>query len=381
MPTVLQVLPSLGGSGGVERETQYISRAIAGAGWRSIVLSGAEADREVAAHAGARHSALPVARRDPLRALGTIRRLVRLIAEEDVDLVHARSRWPAWLAYYAARRAGRPFITTFHGVYSTGAAPMKLKRRYNAIMTRGARVIAISEFVARHIVETYAVEPGRIRTIPRGVDFAAFDPARVVPDRLAALRDAWRVPDGLPVVMLPGRLTALKGHLALLDALARIEESVCCLFVGTGDANRGGYNARVEQRIAALGTAHDVRLTGPCEDMPAAYMLADAVVSPSLRPEAFGRIPAEAEAMGRPVIAFAHGGALETVLDGETGWLVPPGDTGALANALREALGASAAERERMTAAGQAHVRRNFTLEGMCGATLNVYRELLPATS
>ena len=378
MPTVLQVSPSLGGSGGVERETQYISRAIAAAGWRSIISSGEEADREAAAAAGARHAALPVARRNPVQAPGAIRRLARLIAEEDVDLVHARSRWPAWLAYYAARRAGRPFITTFHGVYSTGT-PMK--RRYNAIMTRGARVIAISEFIARHIVETYAVEPGRIRTIPRGVDFAAFDPARVVPDRLAALRDAWRVPDELPVVVLPGRLTALKGHLALLDALARIEERVCCLFVGTGDANRGGYRARVEQRIAALGTFHDVRLTGPCEDMPAAYMLADVVVSPSLRPEAFGRVPAEAQAMGRPIVAFAHGGALETVRNGETGWLVPPGDTGALANALREALGASAAERERMAAAGQAHVRRNFTLEGMCGATLDVYRELLPSKS
>ena len=378
MPTVLQVLPSLGGGGGVERETQDISRAIAAAGWRSVISSGGEADREVAAAAGAHHVALPVARRDPMRAPGTIRRLARLIDEEDVDLVHARSRWPAWQSFYAARRAGRPFITTFHGAYSTGTP---IKRRYNAIMTRGARVVAISEFIARHIVETYAVEPGVIRTIPCGVDLAAFDPARVTPGRLAALRDAWRVPDELPVVMLPGRLTALKGHLALLDALARIEESVCCLFVGTGDANRAGYRARIEQRIAALGTAHDVRLTGPCGDMPAAYTLADVVVSPSLRPEAFGRVAAEAQAMGRPVIAFAHGGALETVLDGETGWLVPPGDTGALADALREALGAGAAERERMAAAGQAHVRCNFTLNGMCSATLDVYRELLPATS
>ena len=113
--------------------------------------------------------------------------------------------------------------------------------------------------------------------------------------------------------------------------------------------------------------------------MPAAYMLADVVVAPSLRPEAFGRVPAEAQAMGRPAVAAAHGGALETVLDGESGWLVPPGDADALAGALRQALGANPAERERMAAAGQAHVRRNFTLEGMCSATLDVYRELLPA--
>lgn len=375
MPTVLQVLPSLAGGGGVERGTLDISRALVAAGWRSLVVTGDEADREQAAAAGAHHAALPVARRNPLQASGAIRRLARLIAEEGADLVHARSRWPAWIAYHAARRAGRPFVTTFHGAYSTGWPG---KRRYNAIMVRGARVIAISEFIARHIAETYGVDPGRIRTIPRGVDLSVFDPARVGPERTAALRAAWRVPEGQPVVMLPGRVTRWKGHLALLDALARIEGSVCCLFVGTVDAMREDYRARLERRIEAQGAAHTVVFAGHCEDMPAAYLLADVVVSPSLRPEAFGRVPAEAQAMGRRAIAAAHGGALETVLDGESGWLVPPGDAGALANAIRQALAASPAERAVMAAAGQAHVHRNFTLERMCAATLDVYRELLP---
>ena len=378
MPTVLQVLPRLRGGGGVERGTLDISRALAGAGWRSIIVSENGADRAVAAEAGARHAALPVAHRNPLEAPGAIRRFGRLIAEERVDLVHARSRWPAWLACYAAKRTGRPFVTTFHGFYSTDWPG---KRRYNAIMTRGDRVIAVSAFIARHIAETYKVEPGRIRTIPRGVDLSVFDPARVESQRIAALRAAWQVPAGRPVVMLPGRLTALKGHIALLDALARIETSVCCVLVGDSDPGHAGYRARIKQRIEALGTAHTVLLPGPCRDMPAAYMLADLVISPSLRPEAFGRVPAEAQAMGRPVIAFAHGGALETVRDGETGWLVPPGDTGALADTIREALRASPAKRTRMAAAGQDHVRRNFTLDGMCGATLDVYRELLPASS
>ena len=375
MPTVLQVLPSLAGGGGVERGTLDIARALDAAGWRSLIVTGDEADEERATAAGARHAALPVARRNPVQAPGAIRRLARLIAEEDVDLVHARSRWPAWLGYYAARRAGRPFVTTFHGAYSTGWPG---KRRYNQVMARGARVIAISEFIARHVAEIYGVDPGRIRTIPRGVDPSAFDPKNVAPERIDALRDAWRVPHGQPIIMLPGRVTGWKGHLALLDALARIDEGVCCLFVGTVDTRREDYRARVERRIAALGTPHTVRLAGACRDMPAAYLMADVVVSPSLRPEAFGRVPAEAQAMGRRVIASGHGGACETVLDGESGWLVPPGDADALANALREALGASATERERMAAAGQAHVRRHFTLEGMCSATLDVYRELLP---
>ena len=378
MPTVLQVLPSLAGGGGVERGTLDISRALVAAGWRSLIVTGAEADREQAAAAGAQHAALAVARRNPAQAPGAILRLARLIAEEGADLVHARSRWPAWLACHAARRAGRPFVTTVHGAYSAGWPG---KRRYNAIMTRGARVIAISEFIARHIAETYAIGPDRIRTIPRGVDLSVFDPARTGPERIAALRDAWRVAQGQPVVMLPGRVSALKGHLALLDALAAVEEGVCCLFVGTSDAAHAGYRARIEQRIAALGPRHSVRLVGACRDMAAAYLLADVVISPSLRPEGFGRVPAEAQAMGRRVIATAHGGACETVIHGETGWLVPPGDTPALADAIRQALGANPAERERMAAAGQAHVRANFTLEEMCSATLEVYRELIPGQS
>ena len=376
MPTVLQVLPNLAGGGGVERGTLDISRALAAAGWRSVIVSAGEADGAAAADAGARHAVLPVARRNPLQAPGTIRRLAALIAEKDVDIVHARSRWPAWLAHYAARRAGRPFVTTFHGTYSTGAP---LKRRYNAIMARGARVIATSEFIARHVAEHYGVAPDRIRTIPRGVDLSEFDPAHVEAARIAALRDAWGIPEGRPVVMLPARLTEWKGHLTFLDALARVEESVCCLFVGVSDAARAGHRARVERRIEELDTAHRIRLTGPCGDMPAAYLLADVVVSPSLRPEAFGRVAAEAQAMGRPVIASAHGGACETVRHGETGWLVPPGDAGALAEAIRQTLGADAAGRARMARAGQAHVRRHFTLEGMCAKTLDVYRELLPA--
>ena len=378
MPTVLQVLPSLAGGGGVERGTLDISRALVAAGWRSVIVSEREADREQAADAGAHHAALPVARRSPVQAPGAIRLLARLIAEEGVDLVHARSRWPAWLACYAARRTERPFVTTFHGAYSTGWPG---KHHYNAIMARGARVIAISEFIARHVVETYRVTPDRIRTIPRGVDLSAFDPARVGPERIAALRNAWRVPDGRPIVMLPGRLTGWKGHLALLDALARVEESVCCLFVGTVEAGHAGYRARVERRITALGPAHTSSSPAPvgtcrrptCWPMswspPRSGRRRSAVSPPRRKPWGGGRSL-------RPMA-----GHCETVLDGETGWLVPPGDADALAHAIRQALAASPAERERMAAAGQAHVRRNFTLDGMCSATLDVYRELLPGQS
>ena len=368
------MLPRLEGGGGVERGAFDVARALAEAGWRSLIVTGSEADRGRARAAGARHAALPVGRRNPLAAPGAVRRLARFIAENGVDLVHARSRWPAWLARFAARRAGLPFVTTFHGTY---AAAGPLKRRYNAVMIRGDRVIAISDFIARHIAETYAVEAGKVRIVPRGVDLSTFDPTQVGPARITALARTWSLPDGCPTVVLPARMTAWKGHLPLIEAVARIDRDFFCLLVGGG--GREAYRARIEQRIGELGLESRIRLTGECRDMPAAYMLADVVVSASIRPEAFGRIAVEAQAMGRPVVAFGHGGARETVRDGGTGWLVPPGDTEALGRAIHRALDLTAAERSTLARAARAHVRRNFSLADMCEATLSVYRELLPA--
>ena len=373
-PTVLQVLPRLEGSGGVERGAFDISRALSEAGWRSLIVTGSKADRTRARAAGARHATLPVGRRNPLAAASAIYRLAGFIAENGVDLVHARSRWPAWLAGFAARRARLPFVTTFHGTYATDGP---LKRRYNTIMTRGDRVIAISDFIARHIAERYAVEADKVRVVPRGVDLSVFDPAQVAPPRIAALARAWSLPDGCPTVVLPARMTEWKGHLPLLEALARIDGDFLCLFVGGG--GHEAYRDRIERRTGKLGLEGRIRLTGECRDMPAAYMLADVVVSASTRPEAFGRIAVEAQAMGRPVVATGHGGAQETVRDGETGWLVPPGDTKALGLAIRRALDLTAAERGALARTARAHVQRHFSLADMCEATLAVYRELLPA--
>ncbi len=375
MPTVLQLLPRIVGGGGVARGTLEISRALADAGWRSVVCSGGEDDAPLAAAAGALHAALPVGSKNPMRAPATISRIARLIASEQVDLVHARSRAPAWLAWHAARRTARPFLTTFHGTYSGTSAA---KRHYNGIMARGERVIAISEFIARHIGDTYPAARERIRLVPRGVDLASFDPARVAAERIVTLSRSWRVPDGERIVMLPGRLTEWKGQTVLMDALALLDDDVFCLLVGGWDDGRTGHRNRLMRRIDALGISDRVRIAGHCRDMPAAYMLADAVVSASLRPEAFGRIAVEAQAMGRPVVASDHGGARETVRDGETGWLTPPGDAEALAAGLRRALALSPSRRNAMAHAAREHVRRRFSLTGMCESTLAIYRELLP---
>src|SRR5947208_6650313 len=201
-PVVLQVLPSLV-SGGAERGTVELAGALVEAGWASYVASGGGPLEYEIARAGARHLTLPLASKNPLVMGRNAVALERVIRQLDVDVVHARSRAPAWSACTAAHAAGRHFVTTFHNAYGARTA---LKRRYNSVMARGDRVIAISNFVADHAATLYGVGPDRLRTIPRGVDLEIFDPHRVGGQRIINLARQWRLPDGIPVVVLPGRL-------------------------------------------------------------------------------------------------------------------------------------------------------------------------------
>jgi glycosyltransferase involved in cell wall biosynthesis len=370
-PAVLQVLPRLV-TGGVERGTVDVAQALVAHGWRAFVASaGGPMVRELE-RAGAIHITLPLASKNPLTMRANVARLERVIRERGIDIVHARSRAPAWSAMAAARRGRARFVTTFHNAYGANGS---LKRRYNSVMAMGERVIAISEFVARHVVETYGVEPGRIAVVPRGVDLRRFDPERVSPDRMVRLATEWGLPDGTPVVLLPGRLTRWKGHPVLFEALRRLKRSdIHCLVVGSGDQR---YGASLELDLARRPLPCSYAIVGDCRDMAAAYMLADVVVSASTDPEGFGRVVVEAEAMGRPVIATAHGGALETVRPGETGWLVPPGDADALAEALAAALALQPDQRAALAEATRAHVRGNFTVERMTARTIAIYEDLL----
>jgi glycosyltransferase involved in cell wall biosynthesis len=264
-------------------------------------------------------------------------------------------------------------LTTFHGTYNFRTPP---KRAYNAVMTKGDRVIAISEFIARHILANYTLDTDRLRVVPRGVDLGQFDPGAVSRDRIVALATKWRLPDGVPVVMLPGRLTRWKGQAVLIEALARLRgQEFCCVLVGS-DQGRTGYRRELEKLIVERKLADRVFISDDCRDMPAAYMLADVVVSASTDPEAFGRIASEAQAMGRPLVASAHGGVPEQVLEGTTTALVRPGDADDLARGLDWALSLDHAARAEVFAAGQAQAR-HFSKELMCRRTLAVYDELL----
>lgn len=326
---------------------------------------------------GADYFRLPLKRKNPFVMWRNISRLSRLVEGEKVDLVHARSRAPAWSALYAARRTGRPFVTTIHGAYGAGSAA---KRAYNSVMTRGDRVIAISEFIRDYALTTYpSLSDDRVTVIYRGVDTHLFRPASVPAARIVQLAQAWSLPDGAPVVLLPGRLTRLKGQAVMIKALAACSaDDAVLVFVG-GDAGRESFKVELRKLATEAGVGDRIRFAGHCRDMPAAYSLASVVVSASTKPEGFGRTAIEGQAMGRPVIVTDHGGARETVVPGETGWRVPPGDHAAMAHAIDDALDLSQPQRDTLGVRAVAHVIANFSLDLMKQRTLGLYHEILSA--
>ena len=371
-PAILQVLPSLV-SGGVERGTLEIAEALVGAGFRAFVASAGGPLVAPLEALGARHVALPLATKSPAGIWRNAGALAALVRAEGIALLHARSRAPAWSALIAARRTGARFVTTYHGTYNEGFPG---KRLYNSVMARGERVIAISAFIAGIVRERHGVPADRLRVILRGIDERAFDPARVDPARLDALRSAWVLPEGRPVVMLPARITRWKGQGVLVEAMARLPGDALALLVGDAGA-KPAFRDELQARIAALGLQGRVRLVGHAADMPAALLLADVVVHASTDAEAFGRTVIEAQAMERAVVASDLGGPRETVEEGATGFRVPPGDPAALAAAIGRVLAMPPGERAALGARARAAVLARCTTARMAAATLDVYRELL----
>ncbi len=368
--TVVQMLPELE-SGGVERGTLEIGRYLAENNHHSIVISGGGRMVDQLKAEGSRHIDWKVGSKSPL-VIKYFLPLRRLLKKEKVDVLHLRSRMPAWVGYMVWKslpEKHRPvLVTTFHGFYSVNS--------YSAIMTKGMGIIAISRSIEEHIKKAYGVEKD-IELIFRGVDKEKFDPSKVDTRSVQAYRDAWQIRAERPVIMLPGRLTRLKGQDLFIQALGLLKHhDFQALIVGDFEDNPG-FTGELKQLISTMDLTAKVRLVGHCDDMPAALMLADIVVSASSNePEAFGRTTIEAMAMGKPVVATAHGGSLETVVPGKTGWLVQPGMVEELASALDEAL-SSPDKMAAFGAAGQAAVNSTYTMNTMCERTLAFYRELL----
>lgn len=371
---VLQVLPAMQG-GGVERGTVEIASYLSQKGVENIVVSAGGRLVSDLDKVGVKHILLDVGSKNPIKFCLNIHRFRKIIKQENITIVHARSRVPAWVAYFALKKCPNVhFITTFHGKY--GTSPQWLKIRYNRVMTLSERIIAVSKFIAEHIEETYHVSKDKIRLIYRGADIDKFDSKNVLTAQMEDLANQWQLPSDKSVILMPARLTRPKGHLVVLEALSLMKhKDVVCIFVGS-DHGKKDYHEQLKEKIAALDENTTILLENHCNQMPVAYMLSDIILSASLYPESFGRTIVEAQSMGRIVIATAHGGAMETIEDGKTGFLVPVGDAKALAECLDKVLDMTIKDREFICHRAQESVRQNFSIEKMCEQTLAVYREL-----
>lgn len=381
--TILQIIPELE-AGGAERTAVDIAKGLTDAGARALVATeGGRLVAELQAKGGV-WLPFPAASKNPFAMLFNIRKLARLCQQEGVELIHARSRAPAWVALGAARLLKLPFVTTYHGSYNSRSA---VKTLYNSVMARGDVVIANSHYTAGLIQAKHPVAGDRVRVVNRGTNFSAFAPAAVGAERVQALRKAWGVEPHQRIVLLPGRLTNWKGQRVLIEAarLMRDGGDTDTAFVLAGDAQgRDGYVKELDVLIAKAGLEGRVKRVGHCSDMPAAMLSAAVVAVPSTDPEAFGRVAVEAQAMGTPVVVSDLGAVPETVLappqvqPGErTGWRVPPGDAPALAAGLNEALALRPSARDALARRARVHVERHFSLEAMVAETLDVYCALL----
>lgn len=375
--TILQVIPSLG-SGGVEIETLEIAKAIIDAGGKSYIATNLKNSKPELPDKNIKVYSLPLDSKNPIQISKNIRALKALIEKESIDIVHVRSRAPAWSAYKASRALGVPFVTTYHAAYKSNTI---FKTFYNSVMARGDRVIAISEFIKNHIMSKYKrfswFDPKRICLINRGIDLNEFNPANVTKARLDKLRKAWNILPGTQVILLPGRISRSKGQSLLVKALSLMKHSdVTALFVGSAQGHEN-LKDQILQYAESLDLSGRVKWAPPCPDMPAAYLLADLIVCPSLTPEGFGRVMAEAQAMKKPIIASNHGAALEVIENQVTGWLIPSGDAAALAKFLDDALDLPIKQREEMGEKGRIRMQSFFSKESMASKTIALYQNLM----
>lgn len=361
--TVVQLIPALH-SGGAERSALEVARALVQAGHRSVVISaGGRLAAQLLAE-GSEHITLDLGRKSlgTLTRLGVLRRVLR---ELKPDIVHARSRLPAWMGWWALKgMAPRPhFITTVHGLNTPG--------NYSAILLRGERVIAVSQTVRDYVLSHYPwLEPGRVRVIPRGIDPSAF-PYGHRPE------DAWQKAffaefpalAGAPLLTLPGRGTRLKGHHDAIELLADLKRrgiEARLLLLGVIEPGREDYVKELRELISMRGVTNQVVLTQPRNDICDIYAVSTLVLQLSNKPESFGRTVIEALSLCRPVLGYAHGGVGELLAELYPAGRVPPGD--------RERLVERAAELLRV--APPISPLQSYRLIDMQQATLALYDEV-----
>lgn len=359
---IVQILPELN-QGGVERGTVELNRELVKRGYRSTVISAGGSQAAQIEKDGGQHIFFDACSKNPFTIPGRVAALRRLLSGLSPSILHARSRVPAWLCFWANKTLRIPFVTTVHGFNSVS--------KYSEIMTRGDRVIYGSPAIRDFILQNYSVDESILRYVPRGIDMDYFNPSRLDEPFMEHFKQTYGL-EGKTLITIVGRITEWKGHDLFIRALAEVQKSrpgVTGVVAGGIWHGKEEYFQGLQKLAADLGA--DICFTGSQSQVREIYALSGLTVSAaSTKAETFGRTAAEALAMNTPVIASAQGGSLDIILDGVNGLLFTPGDSADLAAKISQAL-------DRNFSNMREHIEQNFSLNRMTEDELAVYRELL----
>ena len=370
--SLLQVLPHLN-SGGMVSGAIEVSNFLKKKGGNSIIVSsGGFREKEVLRNGGI-FIDLPVDTKNPFSIYKNKKRLIKLIKKYNVNIIHARSRAPAWSAYWASKVSEIPFITTFHGTYGTENL---FKKKYNSVMVKGDYVIAISKFIKMHIKKEYN-KVDNVFVIPRGINENIFSPEKVSAERIISAAKKMKTDEFQKTILMPGRLTSWKGHEIAIRSLSLIKEHNIKLVILGDLQKRFKYKRYLENLVFHLGLNNKVLFLEETRDLPSFMMLADLVISCSTKPEAFGRTILEAQAMGRPVLAFNHGGSVELINENKNGILSPALDIDIFAENILKSLSLSMKDRKKISKESVEKVNSKYLTSMMCKKTISLYKSLI----
>ena len=377
---VLQVIPKLG-YGGAETGCYDIAHYLPENNCKSfIVTSGGELTKFIDKEK-VKLIRLPVHSKNPLLIFINGMILIGIILFYNISIVHARSRAPAWSCLFATKLTGRKFVTTFHGTYNFSS---KLKKFYNSIMVRSDLVIAGSNFIFSHIKDNYSEFLGlrkKFLVIFRGINVDYFDPSTKLDSDEKKLLQKWEINKEKKIILVPGRLTSWKGQEMLIEAinLVKIElgyEAFHVVILGS-DQGRDLYKKKLVRLTEQYRLTNQIKFIDHCKDMALAYKVSDIVISPSIEPEAFGRVAVEAQSMEKLIIASNIGGSNETIINEKTGFLFESGDPNALSKMIIKTITMDEMSVQLIGKEGRKNVIKKFNVEKMCFSTYSEYKRLL----
>ncbi len=368
---LLQIVPSLN-SGGVEIGTIDIAKAISDSGNFSAVASNGGRLVSLLSKNGSKHFDLPVGSKNPFVMYKNYFKLKKLLINEKINIMHIRSRAPAWPGYFAGK--GRvKLVSTFHNIYGHENF---IKKFYNSKLSEMDKIIAISNFVKNKIVKIYNIPEDKITVIPRGIDEKKYNLDEINQDIIAEFINKYNIIDDKKIILYPGRLTEWKGQIEFLNILKKLKsKDFFCYFVG--DDKNSKYTKKLTEKISDLQLNNHCKITGHIDEMKYIYKISHLVVNASQKPEGFGRVVSEAMAMGKIVVAYDHGGVSEQIAINSNEFKIPLNDNEKMATSIDKALNMSKNSIDSVGKISSAYIKKNFTKDNMILHTKDLYENLL----